>query len=270
MLSMIGRLQEAKACRTGAATAANVPTPSLLTGPDDVALNSWMEECVLTLRNHSKCTNSIKAIDTKQEQCMQCCEKCFPNDLHKLMLDRHKAHRIVWRQTFGLQKPRGGKQKFLENNVFFDKDDHERMKAQAEAVGGNPEPTRPIRHSVFTQDKAMLWALCKVQSARRAIDLHWDAMWFEAFEDLEKHVKERTPWEKKETHEGKATSEFAPHAAAEHCKDTEEALWIGGHGGARQSPRFESLHGAELRDFLSLTVPKKDKDAHPMFLMVNP
>jgi len=148
---MIKRLQEAKSHRARAATTANAPTPSLLTSSDDVALNSRMEECVLTLRNHSKCTNSIKVIDTKQEECMQYCEKCYPNNLYKFMLDRDKAYRFRWYQTFREQKPRSGKRKFLENNVFFDKDDCDRVKAQAEAVGGNPEPTRPIGRSVFTQ-----------------------------------------------------------------------------------------------------------------------
>jgi len=133
----------------------------------------------------------------------------------------------------------------------------------------------------------MLRALYKVQTARRVINLHWDAIWFEAFEDLEKHVKEMTPRKKKEMHEEKATSEFAPYAVAKRYKEIEEALWIGGYGRACQSThtalrhRFcflcltssvlwsKSLYRAELSDFLSLTVPKKDKDVHPMFLMIN-
>jgi len=185
-------------------------------------------------------------------------------------------------QTFKEQKPRGGKQTFIQNGVFFDKEDYQRVKAQAEVVAGDPEAERPIGCSVFTQYKPMFCGLCKVQTARRVIAAHWGGIWKEAFDKLEKHCKERTPRKKKETCWEKATSEFSPHSVAEHHHKIEEALWISGYDRVHRSTNTalrdcfcclhltsESLCRAKLSDFLSLAMPKKDKDVHPMFLMIH-
>ena len=287
---MIKRLAQAKARRarrSGEATTGHALTPAPLTNPADYELNSRMEECVLTLRDVSKCPNSIKALDTKQEEYMQYCEVCYPDDPYKWTLDREKAYRFMWYQTFREQKPRGGNRRFIQSNTFFDKDDYDRVKNLAVEVAGNPEPQRPIGRSVFTQYKDMMRSLYKYQTARRVINMHWDGIWTEKFDDLEKHVKERTPRKKKESYEEKATSEFAPYAVAERYHEIEESLWTSGYGRVRRSThtalrhrfcflyltsgllRSESLYRAELSDFLSLTVPKKDKDVYPMFLMIN-
>lgn len=152
------------------------------------------------------------------------------------------------------------------------------MKAQAEAVAGNPEPEWPIGRALFTQYKAMFHGLYKLQTARRVIAMHCDGIWTEAFDELEKHCKERTPRKKKETCQEKATSKFAPHAVIERCQEIEEVLWICGYGRVRRSTntalrhhfcflyltsgllRSESLYRAKLSNFPCLTVSKKDKD----------
>jgi len=161
------------------------------------------------------------------------------------------------------------------------------VKAQASGLSLEVEPKKPVGKAVFLQYKAMLRKLYKEQTARRVINMHWDGIWTEAFEDLEKHVKDRVPRKKKETYEEKACGEFAPYIVAEKYDEIEEALWLAGFAPARRSVncalrhrfcflyltsgvlRSESLYRAELSNFMSLRVPKKDKDVHAMYLMIN-
>ena len=173
-------------------------------------------------------------------------------------------------------------------NVFFDLGDFLAVKANANGLGGmDVEPKKPVGKSVFLQHKAMLRKLHKEQTARQVINQHWEGTWTEPFDDLEKHVKDRAPRKKKESHEEKAISEFTPHAAAERHDEIEDALWLSGCAPACRSVncalrhrfcflyltsgtlRSESLCRADLSDFMGLRVPKKDNDVHPMFLMIN-
>jgi len=84
---------------------------------------------------------------------------------------------------------------------------------------------KPIGKSVFTQYKALLRALYKEQTVRCVINCHWEGLWMEAFEDLEKHVKERVPKAKRATYQEKASGEFAPHIIVERIDEIEAALW---------------------------------------------
>jgi len=113
--------------------------------------------------------------------------------------------------------------------------------------------------------------------------MHWEGIRTKAFEDLEKHVQECVPCEKKETYQEKASREFALHVVAEKYDAIEEALWSSGYAPVRQSVhsalqhrfcfiyltsgllRSESLWHADLSDFFSLRIP----DCHPMYLMIN-
>ena len=82
-MSAIRRLQQAKARRTAAVVAAAAASPLgafTLRTPNDMALNSQMEEAVMNLRRQDHPTNTIKELDTKAEECMQFCDKVYPHD----------------------------------------------------------------------------------------------------------------------------------------------------------------------------------------------
>ena len=134
---------------------------------------------------------------------------------------------FMWCVAFREQKPRGGNRKSLYKNVFFDYDDFLLVKSSANGLCME-EPKKPVGKSVFLQCKAMLRKLHKEQTARRVVSQHWEGIWTEAFEDLEKHVKDRVPRKKKESHEEKAISEFTPCAVAERHEEIEDALWLSG------------------------------------------
>jgi len=88
---MIRRLQQAKARRTAAAVAAAAsPTVTLTTlrNPNDMEMNSQMEQVVMNLRRMERPTNTIKALDSKREEYMQYCNKVYPHDPYRYTLDR--------------------------------------------------------------------------------------------------------------------------------------------------------------------------------------
>ena len=286
-MSMTRRLQEAKR-RRAVASATPSPARIAIRSPEDVEINSRMEQAVLAMRDDERPTNTLKAIGSKTKECMQRCDHVYPSDRYRCTLDREKACRFMWFVAFREQKPRGGNKKTLQANTFFNPTDCDDVCNEARNFSlERPDPKKSVGPSTFGQCKAALRGLYKEQLARRAIDNHWDAIWTEAFEELEKHVKDRAPMKKKLSCEEKATGEFAPYAIAERHGEIEEALWGSRNSAMNRSVntalrhRFcflhltsgilqcESLCRAELSDFLGLKVPKKDKDVHPMFLMTN-
>jgi len=282
---MIRRIQNAKKARARvAARATTAVSPAVLRTPEELAQNSRLEQVVLNLRHDTRPPNTMKAIDSKQEEYMQYCDAVYPQDLYKYTLDTEKAYTFMHYQAFREQKPRGGNKSNLGRNSFFDLTDFTKVKGKSNI---EVEPNKPVGKSVFMQYKAMLRKLYKEQTARRVISQHWEGIWTEAFEDLEKHVKERVPRKKKESYDEKAISEFTPYVVAERMDEIEDALWSAGYAPARRSVncalrhrycflyltsgllRSKSLYRADLSDFMGLHIPKKDKDIHPMFLMVN-
>jgi len=115
---MLRRLQKAKQQRAKAASSQVAAVPVLRT-PEQLAQNSRLEQVVLTLRHDTRPPNTIKAIDSKQEECMQCCDKVHGTDNYKYTLDSDKAYTFMWYVAFREQKPRGGNKKTLYKNFFF-------------------------------------------------------------------------------------------------------------------------------------------------------
>jgi len=209
---MMRRLQQAKARRTAAAVAAAAsPATLTLRNPNDIELNSQMEQAVMNLRRRDRPPNTIKALHSKAEECMQFCDKVYPQDPYRYTLDRDRAHRFMWYQAFREQKPRGGNKKTLYRGDFFDYEDYQKTVPAGDAASWavTPSVKKPIGKAMFTQYKASLRSIYKDQTVRRVINCHWEGIWTEAFEDLEKHVKERVPQTKRATHQEKASGEFA-------------------------------------------------------------
>ena len=233
--------------------------------------------------------NTIKALDTKQEEYMQCCDKVWSHDPYRYNLNSEKAYQFMYHQAFWKKKPRGGNKKTLYSGDYFDHDVYKTTVPSGEnpTWADIPKVDNPVGVSTFQQCKACLRAIYKDQTVRRVISIHWEGIWTEAFEDLEKHVKERVPQAKRASYQEKASGEFAPYAVAERFDEIEEALWLSSFSPSNRSVnttlrhRYALLHSttgilwceslcrAELSDFLGLRVPKKDKDVHPMFIMIN-
>jgi len=90
-MAYLQRLQQAKARRTAAANRAaavsvNADGTAMLTAvwnPNEYALNSHMEQAVMNLRKSTHPPNTIKAIDTKQEEYLQHCDKEWSHDPYR-------------------------------------------------------------------------------------------------------------------------------------------------------------------------------------------
>jgi len=81
------RIQSAKKQRAQLVARANNSPVLALRTPEEIAQNSRLEQVVLTLRHDTRPVNTIKALDAKQEECMQHCDKVHANDNYKCTLD---------------------------------------------------------------------------------------------------------------------------------------------------------------------------------------
>jgi len=143
-----------------AATGRSPAAPALKT-PEQLAHNSRLEQVVLGLRHDTCPINTIKALDAKQEECTQCCDKVHGNDDYKCTLDSEKACAFVFCVAFREQKPRGGYKKTLYQNIFFDHGSFLAVKAQVTGLALEVEQKKNVGKSVFLQHKAMLRKLYK-------------------------------------------------------------------------------------------------------------
>ena len=66
-------------------------------------------------------------------------------------------------------------------------------------------PKKPINMPTWNQYKAMFRRLYKFQLAQRVIGSFWDQIWTTTFDNLQNHVKRRTPMIKKSNYEEKVS-----------------------------------------------------------------
>jgi hypothetical protein len=131
--------------------------------------------------------------------------------------------------------------------------------------------------------------LYKRQKASQVCAFNWDDLWTNHFDEMKKFVYARQPAQKKANYEEKLSSDFSPFAAvaqydrieAELLSDSQKARgWREQTANMRHRYcllhltsgilRCESLYRAELSDLMSVTIPQRSHDVHPMFVMCNP
>jgi hypothetical protein len=201
------------------------------------------------------------------------------------------VHKLAFCQTFRSQKKRGGKRALDDAAaVKFDKAEHEKVINTCQAwmtgdAGAEPaEPTKPVMLSTIDQHKAVFSCIHKQQVAKRVNSLAWEQIWTLSLKELCRLVNNRRGAVKKASHEEKMEAEVAPRAAADKLDKIECELWTRGKKNHRSAGtwlrhrcsmmhatggvlRCESLCGAELSDFLALTLQRKE-DPHPLLLMI--
>ena len=230
------RERRAAAAHSAAPNGANGAAAMLLRDPEDHNLTSRLEQGVLSLRETLRPDNTAKAQDPKEEEYMQFCDALYPHDIHRYVLNSDRVYRFMFYQSFREKKRVGGRPT-IETN-FFDVDGYNDVMASFRAEGGNitefPKPRQPCGACTFTAYKAVIRKIYKKQTAQRVLLDHWDRIWTEAFDELQKHVKERAPLAKKASYEEKVTGAFAPYTIVEHYDRIENALYEDGiTGGTR-------------------------------------
>jgi Centromere DNA-binding protein complex CBF3 subunit, domain 2/Transcriptional activator of glycolytic enzymes len=278
---------------TGANVAPASPTEGYINNPDDIGLNSNLEQAVVAIRNRDKPTNTRKTQEPKIKEFEKFCELCFPHDPYKYNLSPEKVYKFMYYQSFREKKKRGGRSNRarLQRGEYFDKEQYDEIMMAYGVTAGPlvayPSPMNPIAKSTFEAYKAVLKMLHVDQEAKRVCGLTWSQVWLNPCNMLYKHVKERAPLIKKLTYQEKVDGEFAPYAIVERYEEIEEELWadssmaVGRRSLCTQLRhlccvkyltagilRSESLHRAELSDFLGLNVPKMDTDVHRPWLMI--
>jgi hypothetical protein len=262
--------------------------------PREVELPNRMARAVNDLITSARPTNTRKAFDPKQKEFEGFCDYLYGNDMYRYNLTFEKVFKFMYYQSFREQKKRGGDKAARARGEYFNAEDFRKVMSVFDndldedvSPEDFPHPVKPIANSTFEQYKAVLKCLHTEQVTRGVCGMTWDLIWQLPCQRLLKHVKERAPMIKKATYQEKVSGEFAPYTIVERYSEIEQALW---EDSSNVSPRSintnlrhracclyltsgilrsESLHHAELSDFLCLKPPAKDTDIHPMFLLIN-
>ena len=265
------------------------PQQPMIQPPLTVDMNPILEQTVLAIQREYTPDNSNDIYDNKTKEYFQFCDHCYPTDNYNKVLEANKLYRFMFYQAFRNQKKRGGK-RVTENSIRFDPVDYNLIttKYQTWKLGNSnvepPEPALPVQNSTMDQYKAVFRKLHKQQSAQRVTSSHWEQIWTLPLENLHKLVKQRRQSVRKATYAEKLEAEFAPYAAVDKYDKLEHELWDRGRGSHRSAGtwlrhrycmlhttsgilRCESIYRAELSNFLSLTLQKKE-DPHPLTLMI--
>jgi hypothetical protein len=291
--------QAANQLRSVAMASIQAPPPPLPTrhpafsiqSPVQADTHPMLEQAVLHIQRTYRPDSSNKIYDGRSMEYFQYCEQLYPNDLYAKVLDAQKVYKFMFYQTFRSQKKRGGK-RALDDAVAvkFDKPEYDKVISKYQAwmmgnAGAEPaEPLKPVMLSTIDQYKAVFSYIHKQQVAKRVNGLVWDQIWTLPLKELYRLVKNRRGAVKKANYEEKMEAEFAPHAAADKLDKIEHELWMRGRKNHRSAGtwlrhrysmmhttggvlRCESLYGAELSDFLALTLQRKE-DPHPLLLMI--
>jgi Centromere DNA-binding protein complex CBF3 subunit, domain 2 len=270
------------------------PAPSplrlLLRNPEDIGLQSRLEQSVIAIRNSQRPINTLKAMMPKIREFEQFCEQIYPNDPYKYNINAEKAYKFAFYTAFREQYPKGGNSR-TQTAATFNKEAYDVMMS---AYGVNPGreveyplANNPIGKAAFQLYKAVIKYIHSEQCARRVCAQPWSHIWMNPCNELHKHVKERAPLLKLQSYQEKVDGEFAPYTIVERFDEIEEEIWkMGLRSPCRRSVctnlrhlacvkyltsgilRSESLHRAELSDFLSLRPPKLDTDVHRPWLLI--
>jgi hypothetical protein len=263
---------------------------AVIQNPDDVMQERVMKEYVMQLTEASQPINTQKAYGSRVEEFFQFCSHCYEGDPFKHNLTPEKVYRFVFFLAFREQKARGGgKNKVVgfEPAAYNKVMKHFEGVRPGQSVQNFPQPTNPISQSSFTTYKAVLRRIYTMQLSLGYISYHWDQLWLHPCKLVEQHVKERKADSDKRLFKEKITGEFSPYLVADKYGDIKERLWVDALGGCWRAVvsnlrhrscllyltsgvlRCESLHRADLSDFLWLRVPQREHDIHPMNIMIN-
>ena len=259
-----------------------------------VDLNQRMETALLADAEAQRPENTAKTMDNKVIEFFQYCDHVYAEDPYKCSLDYMKVYKFMFYHSFREAKARGGNKAAINAGRYFDTTDYDNVLAKFNASRGLtaesavPSPTKGIGPASFSIYRAVMKKIYKAQIAQGVLNCHWDYVWQQGFDSMEDHVKSRAPRQKKETYQEKVATEFSPYTIVERYGEIEEELWNDSanlvakrsvNAGLRHRYcllhltsgilRCESLHRAELSDFLGITIPKKDTDVHAMYVMVN-
>ncbi|CAB9499581.1 unknown protein [Seminavis robusta] len=273
--------------------------------PDDNEINRNMRQQVLEAQDESRSTNSIKAQTPKAMEYFQYCDYAYSTDPYKYHLVAERVYRFMWYQCFREQKAKGltKAQRALppEQRDYFDPEDYEKViahlkKGPASRLAAVPQPTNPIGPTTFTAYQSVMKKIYNVQVAMTGnsglpaqLRVQWDFIWIdEDMKILRDHVKGRKPKRDKANYKEKVTGEFSPYTIVEHYEKMEDYMWCRsqfarGYRSVNKSLRHrfcllyltsgvlrsESLHRAELSDFLGINLPKAPNDVQAPYLMVN-
>ena len=267
------------------------PAPLQLPDPADVGVHSLLQQAVLATDDAITPENTLKAMEPKEKEYIEYCNKAYPNDLHRHTLKYEKVYKFMVYQSFREQKPRGGPKALRNSGVRFDYELYKSMLKEIVLPESGqlitPTPKRPIGIATFDMYRAVFRRMHRNQLAQNVTGEHWEAVWKEGLVELRKHVQRRAPRIKKETYQEKVSGEFAPFSIVERYNEIELEMWKDSAAPSiRQIAtnlrhrycllhltsgilRCESLYRAELSDFVGLNPPKQDSDVHQVFIMIN-
>jgi Centromere DNA-binding protein complex CBF3 subunit, domain 2 len=267
---------------------------SLIVHPNENELNSNLEQTILHLREELRPENTAKAQDPKVMEYFHFCDIHYGHDPYRYSLECNKVYRFMWYQCFREQKQKGGTKAARiarTRGEYFNNEEYEAVMAQFQngprTAFDLPQPTKAIGKCTYDAYKAVFRKIYKVQIAKKVLSTPWDQIWQMCFDELLKHVKERTPLMKKATYAEKVDGEFAPYMIVEHYGSIEEMMWNDADANGNRSIacalrhrycalhltsgilRCESIYRAEFSDFLGINIPKQDTDVHQPYVMVN-
>jgi Centromere DNA-binding protein complex CBF3 subunit, domain 2 len=291
---IVDRLQRQRGNNNELRSPLSSPSRLHLRNPNDVGLGNRLQTAVMQMRESSKPTNTQKAMQPKIDEFFQYCDLVYGHDRqYKYTLDFEKVYKFMWYQVFREQKKRGGDKLAKAKGECFDLEAYrslmESFRTEEDSIiPVFPTPVKPIGKPMFDSYRAAIRQIYRVQVARGALNVPWEHIWQMGFDELFKHVKERAPQIKRLTYQEKVTGEFAPFHVVEKYPDIEKSLWedsersVGCRSVATNLRhrycllhltsgilRCESLHRAELSDFICLLPPRREHDVHQVFLMVN-
>jgi Centromere DNA-binding protein complex CBF3 subunit, domain 2 len=270
-------------------------TATVIRHPNELELNSQLEQQVLHLREEYRPDNTQKAQDPKILEYFHYCDVVWDHDPYKYILSCEKVYRFMFYLCFREQKAKGGtkaQRVARSEGNYFDYEEYRRITGAYESgpsmeLNAPPNPTKPIGKCTFDAYKAVFKKIYKVQIAKKVLNSNWDQIWQMCFDELYRHVKERMPLMKRLTYAEKVDGEFAPYIIVEHLPSLEDMMWQDSNAvGCRSISaalrhrycalhltsgvlRCESLHRAEYSDFLGIRIPKQDTDVHTPYLMIN-
>ena len=264
----------------------------LILNPTSHQTNQNLQTFILQLTEENRPENSRNVCNNKIAEFFQHCDLVYPNDLYKYYLTFDKVYKFMFYQAFREQKKAGTTKANIKKGIFFNKEEFDAMVDEFAHTPGHlvrrPTPKKPISESCCAQHKQVFRKIYKVEIARGCQNKGWDHIWQEPLDQVYRIVKTRKASVRKANYEEKVGAEFAPCLTATKHPNMEEEAWFDSQSaGIRRNVcahmrhrycllhltsgmlRCESLHRAELSDFLGIFLPQVETHIHPMFVMIN-
>ena len=149
--------------------------------PNELELNSNLEQTVLELREEYRPENSANQQDPKILEFFHFCDLVYAHDPYKYTLSCEKVYRFMFYQCFREQKSKGGTKAMRAARAqghYFDHAAYQQVMqgfdSEPGAMLNRPAPKKPIGKDTFSAYKAVFRKIYKVQIARKVLSLQWD------------------------------------------------------------------------------------------------